>query len=175
MTHYRDLKQHTHEVSRRTSVPIRPSRRPGQDKQTDPLRSSTRACDPHRSTLEDPCATIASPSRLAAARAVTRRGSGRNASHCPDRSVNSIHRDVQHETRNRRAARQPNHRDHPQHPSEDGSVSRSLWERRTRQRASQVRIRRATATSSTRAHCRRRRREDGCSSHEAAASATVRI
>ena len=54
MTHYRDLKQHTHEVSRGISVLLRPSRRPGQNKQADPLRSSPRACDPRRSTLEDP-------------------------------------------------------------------------------------------------------------------------
>ena len=52
--HYRDLKQHTHEVSRGISVLLRPSRRPGQNKQADPLRSSPRACDPRRSTLEDP-------------------------------------------------------------------------------------------------------------------------
>jgi len=97
MTHYRDLKQHTHEVSRGISVLLRPSRRPGQNKQADPLRSSPRACDPRRSTLEDPRATIASPSRFAVARAVTRRDSRRDGNHRPGRSVNSIYRDVQHE------------------------------------------------------------------------------
>ena len=42
-------------------------------------------------------ATIASPSRFAVARAVTRRDSRRDGNHRPGRSVNSIYRDVQHE------------------------------------------------------------------------------
>ena len=57
------------------------------------LRPVTRVAQPWK-TLR---ATIASPSRFAVARAVTRRDSERDGNHRPGRSVNSIYRDVRHE------------------------------------------------------------------------------
>ena len=112
MTHYRDLKQHTHEVSSKDFSPgsapqgdrIRISRRAFLGQALEPV---TRIAQPWRIS----CATLAHPFRLAATGVATHRDSGEDANHHPDRSVNSIYRDVRHEVCSRRTAHQPDGRD----------------------------------------------------------------